>query len=463
MSTLIDRAKRATANQTLNQITKLFGRCSDETVVRIWKLFERLTSDPSHRAELRRLRWLAETHHPFTKWLRRISNELAPEVRKRFIANVYGNAWFLSKLGPRVEFERKHGFTPPNFIVIDVTSRCNLRCEGCWAGKYSKTPDFPLDTLHRILDECRDVMGIHYITLSGGEPFMRKDLFDLFESYRDVQFLIYTNGTLIDDEVAERLAKVGNAMPMVSIEGFEEATDRRRGKGTFQKVLATMQRLHDHGVLVGYSATAARHNWDEISCEEFIELMLDKGCFYGWYFQYIPIGRNPDPSLMVTPEQRDQLRRRVYKWRNTRPLFLADFWNDGPEIGGCMAGGKRYLHINSSGDIEPCVFAHFAIDNIRDTTLVEALESPFFTDIRNGIPYDGNTLRACMIVDRPDVLRRHCARHGAHPTHEGGDTILTSLAPQMDENARGVAQVYDKAWTEGDWMRAFPEPPDDYK
>lgn len=463
MASIIQRTKRIAATQTLNQIAKLFGRCTDEQIVKIWRLFEKVASDPNDRKELRRMRWLAETHHPFTHWLKRISSELAPEVRKRFIQNVYGNAWFLAKSGPRAEFEKKHGFPPPNFIVIDVTARCNLRCDGCWAAKYSKTPDIPMEKLFEILDECRDQMGIHYITLSGGEPFMRKDLFTLFEKYRDVQFLIYTNGMMIDEEMATRLAKVGNAMPMVSIEGFEEATDRRRGKGAFQKILDVMERLHRHGVLVGYSATATRHNWDEISSEAFVKLMLEKGCFYGWYFQYIPVGRDPDPSIMVTPEQRDQLRRRIYKWRNTHPIFLADFWNDGPEVGGCMAGGKRYLHINNLGDIEPCVFAHFAVDNIRDKTLTEALKSPFFTAIRNGIPYDGNTLRACMIVDRPEVLRQYCAKYGARPTHEGGESLLTTLAPQMDENARGVAEIYDKAWAMGDWMRAFPDPPPDYQ
>jgi MoaA/NifB/PqqE/SkfB family radical SAM enzyme len=305
-------------------------------------------------------------------------------------------------------------------------------------------------------------MGIHYLTLSGGEPFIRKDLFELFRKYPDVQFLVYTNGLLIDDAAAKQLAELGNAMPMLSVEGFEETTDRRRNKGTFQKLMATMDRLHAAGVLYGFSATATCHNWDEISSEEFIKLMLDKGCFYGWYFQYVPIGRNPDTTLMVKPDQRDQLRRRIYKLRNQSPIFLADFWNDGPEIGGCMAGGKRYLHINSSGDIEPCVFVHFAVDNIRDKTLTEALKSPFFTSIRTGIPYDGNLLRACMIIDRPDILREHCAKHGARPTHEGGDSILTTLAGQMDANAKGVAQIYDKAWNEKDWMRVYPDPPADY-
>jgi len=462
MSTIIHKAKRVTANQTLSQIAKLFGRCSDDTIVKIWRLFEKLASNPKDQAEIRRMRWLAETRHPFNDWIKRISNELSPQARMRFITNVYGNAWFLSKSGQRLEFEKKHGFSPPDLIVVDVTSRCNLKCSGCWAAKYSTIPDMQLETIYRLIDECRSEMGIHYITLTGGEPFVRKDLLDILEKYPDVQFLIYTNGIMIDDDTAERLSGLGNAMPMISLEGFEEATDNRRGKGVFKKVMSSMERLHNHGVLHGFSATATRHNWDEISSEEFVNLMLDKGCFYGWYFQYIPVGRDPDTSLMVTPEQRDRLRRRVYKLRNTHPIFLADFWNDGPEVGGCMAGGKRYLHINSSGDIEPCVFAHFAVDNIRDKTLTEALKSPFFTAIRNGIPYDGNTLRACMIVDRPEVLREYCAQHGAKPTHEGGETILTTLAAQMDENAKGVAEIYDRAWAEGDWMRTYPDPPDDY-
>ena len=223
-----------------------------------------------------------------------------------------------------------------------------------------------------------------------------------------------------------------------------------------------MKRLKREGVAFGFSATAWRGNAEDVVSDAFIDEMLRVGCLYGWYFQYIPIGREPDTSLMITPVQRELLRKRVYELRNTRPIFLVDFWNDGPEVQGCMAGGKRYLHINNRGDVEPCVFCHFAQHNVHESTVTEALRSPFFRDIRAGIPYDGNYLRACMLIDRPEVFRSDHRKHRPRATHDGGEGFVTELADDLDRNAREVAEKFDKAWREGDWMKLYPDPPESY-
>jgi len=251
------------------------------------------------------------------------------------------------------------------------------------------------------------------------------------------------------------MVKLGNVAPMISLEGGRETTDARRGKGVYDKITATMRKLRDRRIFFGFSVTETRYNAEEVSSDGFIDEMLALGCFNGWYFQYIPIGLEPNPSMMLTPEQRDMLRRRIYKLRNTRPVFLVDFWNDGPSAGGCMAGGKKYLHINCHGDIEPCVFVHFACDNIKEKSLTEALKSAFFRAIREGIPYDGNTLRACMIVDRPEVLREYCKRFNAYPTHEGVETLTGELSSEVDKYAQGIADIYNHAWEKGDWMKLF--------
>ena len=142
---------------------------------------------------------------------------------------------------------------------------------------------------------------------------------------------------------------------------------------------------------------------------------------------------------------------------------MADFWNDGPIVRGCMAGGRMYFHVNANGDVEPCVFAHFAVDNINDKTLLEALQSDFFKAIRDNIPYEGNMLRPCMIIDRPDLSRDYCSRFGAKATHEGGETILTDLSGDVDKYAHGVKELYDPAWSEGDWIKHYPDPPEGYR
>jgi hypothetical protein len=166
--------------------------------------------------------------------------------------------------------------------------------------------------------------------------------------------------------------------------------------------------------------------------------------------------------MMLTAQQHTELRHRIYALRDRRPIFLADFWNDGPETGGCLAGGKCYLHVNSRGDVEPCVFVHLAVDNVRDKSLTEALQSPFFRAIREQIPYDGNEIRPCMIFDRPEVLRGHYRRFAPYPTHAGAEAYLTdpAITAFIDRLAEGYRLLADRDWLSGNWMRIFPDPPE---
>jgi len=161
---------------------------------------------------------------------------------------------------------------------------------------------------------------------------------------------------------------LGNAAPAISIEGFEKETDARRGEGTFKRIMEAMDNLRNAGVPFGFSATPTKLNIETLMSDEFIDLMIEKGCSIGWFFQYVPIGRKPDVSLMATPEQRFRLRRRSIEIRNTKPIFIGDFWNDGPYVGGCICGARQagYFHINCHGDVEPCVFLQFSVDNIKD-------------------------------------------------------------------------------------------------
>jgi hypothetical protein len=169
---------------------------------------------------------------------------------------------------------------------------------------------------------------------------------------------------------------------------------------------------------------------------------------------YIPIGRAPDLELMPTPEQRNMMRRQARKIRATRPVFVADFWDDGPLSGGCMAGGRMYLHINHRGEVEPCVFAHFATDNLHEKSLREALTSDFFRAIQARQPYGDNMLRPCMIIDHPEILREVVAETGARSTDEGGEKLLTERAEHLDAYAAAWGKVADKAWDEEDYSWA---------
>jgi MoaA/NifB/PqqE/SkfB family radical SAM enzyme len=175
-------------------------------------------------------------------------------------------------------------------------------------------------------------------------------------------------------------------------------------------------------------------------------MLVEKGCSALWLFSYVPVGREPDLTLMPTPEQRDLMRRRTIDFRATKQMIMVDFWNDGPIISGCIAGGRKYFHINANGDIEPCVFCHFAVDNIRRTTLKEALRSPLFQLIRERQGEHDNLLRPCMLIDHPEIGREIFDSEGVYATHRGADEIFTGLAGEMDDYAASYAGIADKAW-----------------
>jgi MoaA/NifB/PqqE/SkfB family radical SAM enzyme len=392
--------------------------------------------------------------HALVGFIARLGRELSERSMEKFVTNLLVNAWVDGR-SARERFRREEGFYPPNFIVVSPTMRCNFRCDGCWAAAYEHVPNMDVSLLEHVIAECKEDLGVRFFTIAGGEPFIRSDLLDLYERHEDCYFQVYTNGVLIDEEVAARLGEMGNVAPMLSVEGGRDSTDRRRGPGTYDRLVEVRSLLSGAGVLHGFAVTATRDNVYEISSDEFVDEMIEQGALAGWYFHYMPIGADPDPARMITAAQRDHLRKRVYEIRNSRPIFAADFWNDGPAVQGCMAGGRRYLHINPNGDIEPCVFVHFAVDNVRETTIREALRSPFMRAIREGAPYDGNLLRPCMIIDRPEVLRRHCRAHGARPTHPGASNIVSELADALDQGAAAVAGIMDGVWARGEWQHLY--------
>lgn len=289
-------------------------------------------------------------------------------------------------------------------------------------------------------------MGIHFVTVLGGEPLLYPDLFKMIQEYPQIFFQVYTNGTLMAPEKATRLSELGNVMVVISIEGYEEETDRWRGKGVYKKIMKTFDDLRGAGVLMGTSATVTSQNAEVVASEPFVDFMLERGSFAQMYFLYIPVNGQADFSLMVTPIQRNHLRKQVLHFRETKPMFFLDFWNDGPHVNGCIAGGRRYFHLNANGDMEPCVYTHIAVDNIRNTTLAKALDSPLFRAIRARQPHNSNHLRPCMIIDNPHVMRELIQETKPYFTHPGADEIYTMKSHEMDAYADRFEQMADRVW-----------------
>lgn len=456
---MVDYLRYRTAEGLAKVMSSLFAANFEKNLSKLFFFLELVAVHPEAKDSVKKVKWYYRNRHPLYRLFLRLTRELNSNA-KRALMNFILNAWFLNKKR-REKFRLQEGFNPPQLLVISPTERCNLRCKGCWAGMYPKERDMDFKLLERLVREAKEEMGVEFFVISGGEPFLREDLLRLYERFHNTFFMVYTNGTLIDQKTAEKLGKLGNVAPMISVDGFEEDTDRRRGKNVYRKAIQAMELLKDAGVLFGFSATADRRNAQIVSSEEFVEFMLERGCFWGWYFQYIPIGRNPDPNRMLFPHQRDMLRRRIYKNRNSLPMLLVDFWNDGPQVGGCIAGGRYYLHINCNGDVEPCVFCHFAVENIKEKSLRQVLRHPLLTEIKNNIPYDGNALRPCMLIDRPWIFRDYYHRYKPYPTHIGAESFVTDLKEDLDKYARGVARILDPAWENEDYEKIVHVPPEE--
>lgn len=437
--------------KVLNQILKSAPNLSEKNLIRSLKIGEKfLTKKEDEKQIIHQLIKLFKEKHPSVELAKRLKN-LSKNCQNKLIENLFVNA-FLVENQKRRQAASKLGFGLPWHFVISPTASCNLNCRGCYAAYYSKKEGLPYKELDRILKEARNDLHIHFIVISGGEPFTRKDLLKLFEKYNDVYFMVYTNGTLIDKKLANQLSKLGNVAPAISIEGFEKETDRRRGKGIFEKVIRAFANLKEAGVMFGFSVTATKINSEVISSEKFIDFLIKQGCYFGWFFQYVPIGRNPDVSLMSLPEQRNNLREVIKKWRATKPIFIGDFWNDGPFVGGCIAGARPggYFHINCNGDVEPCVFLQFSVDNIKNKKLIEVIQSPFFKFLQEKQPYcqSKNLLTPCALIDNPDILREAVKKFRAKSSYEGGGKTVfdKKIIKFLDQYSKKMHKLTEPIW-----------------
>lgn len=438
-----EKVREFLINQAINRMADLASKGDpDKNLKRIIKLGEKITTDPLWVDAIQGFKYRLEINHPLMAIVRRFMKEFNPNVRRRLLTNLIVKEALIGA-DKRHKIEEKIGFYPPTLLVISPTMRCNITCTGCYAAKYPKKYEMDAALIDRIFTEAKEI-GIHFIVISGGEPLYHPDMMDLIEKHSDIAFQMYTNGTLIDEKMAKRIAKAGNLIPCVSLEGLKEPTDRRRGEGVFAKAAEAFDYMRREGVCFGFSATCTRYNLDDITSPEFIDFVERKGCTIGWYFVYIPIGRDPDTSLMPTPKQRYTLGARIRRIRETRTVFVADFWNDGPHVDGCIMGGKRYFHINVHGDVEPCVFAQFTVDNVKDKPLVECLRSQFFRELRKRQPFNKDLRRPCAIIDNPEVLRECVRLGGARPSYPENIKLITELAEDLDAYAAKFAAEVDE-------------------
>ena len=339
----------------------------------------------------------------------------------------------------------------PWLMLIDPTSACNMNCKGCWAAEYGHKLNLTYDEINNVINQGVE-LGTHLYMFTGGEPLIRKnDILRLCREHKNCTFLAYTNATLIDQKFCDDMKDVGNLTLALSSEGSEESNDFRRGKGAYERTIKAMELLKKNKCIYGLSICYTSQNVDKVTSDEFIDLMIEKGAKFALYFNYMPVGTGAVEELIPTPEQRTHMYFWLKKMRNGKtgkPLFVMDFQDDGEYVGGCIAGGRNYFHINSAGDIEPCVFIHFSDSNIRTHTILEALRNPLFMSYYHNQPFNDNHLRPCPMLENPEYLRKMIKQTGAKSTDLENQEGVEHLCAKCDKFAAAWKEQADKLWAE---------------
>ncbi|GAB6105106.1 radical SAM protein [Blautia glucerasea] len=391
-----------------------------------WKYLRRVTLNPEYT---------------LNRYVSSMVDELHPNVLKTTLLNLGYEAFYHGTKTIR-EMRKVHNCNIPWIILMDPTSACNLHCTGCWAAEYGNKLNLTFEEMDSVITQSKE-LGVYFYMLTGGEPMVRKkDVIALCKKHNDCVFFAYTNGTLVDEELCHQMQEVGNLFLALSLEGKPEVNDLRRGEGVYGKVMHAMELLKENGLVFGTSICYTSQNIDSVTSDEFVNMLVEKGCRYSLYFHYMPVGNDASLELLPTAEQRVYMHDRVREIRNMEHgpgLFTMDFQNDGEFVGGCIAGGRNYFHINANGDAEPCVFIHYSNGNIRENTILEILKQPLFMAYHNNQPFNENMLRPCPMLENPEILQKLVKESGAHSTD--------LQSPETAEHLCGKCTAYAKQWT----------------
>ena len=451
MANLALTVERKAFSVAIDAALKSLNKDREKGLLQIVDLTEKFMGDNFRKEAYDGVRKMIQ--NPDHKWMRyvnRLLDETDPHVAKMTALNLGFQAAFYGTKTIR-KMREVHDCNIPWLILMDPTSACNLHCTGCWAAEYGNKLNLSFDELDSIVTQGKE-LGIYFYMMTGGEPLVRKaDIIKLCEKHNDCAFHCYTNGTLVDQKLCDDMKRVGNLSLSISLEGFEDANDFRRGEGVYDKVLHAMDLLHENGLIFGNSVCYTSKNMDAVTSDEFFDLLIEHGSRFAWYFHLMPVGMKAAPDLMPTKEQREYIYHRIREVRameGGKEIFVMDFQNDGEYVGGCIAGGRNYFHINANGDAEPCVFIHYSGANIRTHSLLEILKQPLFMAYRDRQPFNENHLRPCPMLENPEILQQMVKETGAKSTDLQSPEDVTHLCGKCEEYARKWKPCAERLWAE---------------
>lgn len=451
MSNIGHSAARLAASKVFDVVLKNVDKNREKEVCKLIDLMEKYMSDEKLDVNYDRAREMVNNKDgALNKYINRVLDEVDPKVLKTMALNL-GFESFLYGTKTIRKMRVKYDCNVPWLILMDPTSACNLHCTGCWAAEYGNKLNLTFEEMDNVVKQGKE-LGVYFYMFTGGEPLVRKaDLIRLCEKHNDCAFLSFTNGTLVDQAFCDELKRIGNLYLAISLEGFSEVNDLRRGNGVFGKVMNAMDLLKQNGLVFGTSICYTSKNCEAVTSEEFVDLMIEKGCRYAMYFHYMPVGNDASLELLPSPEQRTYIKDRVREIRNMttgKGIFTMDFQNDGEFVGGCIAGGRNYFHINANGDAEPCVFIHYSGANIRTHSLLEILKQPLFMAYHDNQPFNDNHLRPCPMLENPEILQKMVRETGAKSTDLQSPESAEHLCGKCEEYARKWKPCAEKLWEE---------------
>ena len=353
----------------------------------------------------------------------------------------------------------KHGEYFPPFLYLSILNSCNLRCQGCWVDVEAERTQIDLDTLNRTILDAK-AHGNAFFGILGGEPFMHPELLDLLAAHPDCYFQVFTNGQFITEKIAKRLRQIGNATPLVSIEGREVVSDERRGKKeVFTRTMRGLQNCLRERILTGVATSVCQTNIDELCTEEWLRELIKIGAHYVWYHTYRPVGPKMNPALALRPEQLVRVRRFVVEMRAKMPIAMIDAYYDHRGQALCPMSNGISHHVGPGGDIEPCPIIQFAKENIRDERGVFATmrDSEFLKDFRD---LSAQHTRGCVVLERPDLVKQIVVKHGARDTTLRGTAMaeLEAMTPRFSQWLPGEEipeQHWMYRWAKKFWFNDF--------
>jgi MoaA/NifB/PqqE/SkfB family radical SAM enzyme len=447
---IVHAAERKAFDAAITQAIRKADRCGSEGYVDLVNAVEKVLGDGWPEEAYDRLR---DALGKDGKWTR-FFNDLLQNTNREYLKGLlmsFGFEGGFTGFRRTQKLGKELGIKVPWIILFDPTSACNLHCTGCWASEYSEQLNLSLEDMDRIVTEGKE-LGIHAYIMTGGEPMVRKrDIILLAKRHPDCGFMLFTNGTLVDQKFCDDMMRCKNIILSMSIEGNEEATDARRGKGTFRKVMEAMDLLRANGIPYGTSICYTRENCEAVTSDEFLDFLVDKGVAFSWFFHFMPVGMDTSMDLVPTIEQRKYMYRRIREIRaydGGKPIFCMDFQNDGEFVSGCVAGGKYYCHINPNGDVEPCVFIHYSGANIHDMPLMECLKQPLFRAYQEAQPFNDNLLQPCPMLENPEMLKAMVEAAGAKSTDMNEPEPCSHLCGKCEEYAEKWAPVAEELWNE---------------